>query len=91
MPVRIVDASAFGALVFGEPQVEEIAKALEGSPMGGPGADLVRISQHLFRKIKANPVQREKILTAFTLTGRLPVEIVEVDHHSIITYQMKLA
>ncbi len=37
MPVRIVDASAMGALIFGEPKAEEIAKALEDSPMVSSG------------------------------------------------------
>ena len=36
MPVRIVDASALGAFVLGEPKAEEIAKTLGDFPMAAP-------------------------------------------------------
>lgn len=42
MPVRVVDASALGALVFGEPRAEDVARRLAaGAPTprrpGNPG------------------------------------------------------
>lgn len=36
MPVRIVDASAMGTLIFGEPKAQEIAKTLENSQIVAP-------------------------------------------------------
>jgi hypothetical protein len=36
MPVRVVDASALGTVVFGEPQAEEIAGLLKGALLFGP-------------------------------------------------------
>ena len=36
MSVRVVDASALGALVFGEPKAEEIARILGDSPLAAP-------------------------------------------------------
>ena len=36
MPVLIVDASAVGGLIFGEPQAKEIAEKLSRGPMAAP-------------------------------------------------------
>ncbi len=36
MPVRVVDASALGALIYGEPKAEEIARALTDSTIVAP-------------------------------------------------------
>jgi uncharacterized protein with PIN domain len=36
MPVRVVDASALGTLVFGEPKAEKIARELGNAPMIAP-------------------------------------------------------
>lgn len=36
MPVRVVDASALGALVFGEPQAKEITGLLKGALLIAP-------------------------------------------------------
>ncbi len=36
MPVRVVDASALGALLFGEPKAEEIAERLSGATLTAP-------------------------------------------------------
>lgn len=80
MPVRIVDASAMGALIFGEPKAEEIAKALEDSPMVAPALIWFELASICLRKIKTHPAQRDQILRAFNLGRKLTIEIVEVDH-----------
>ena len=84
MPVRIVDASALGALVFGEPKAEEIAKTLGDSPMAAPALIWFELASICLRKIKAHPAQRDQILGAFLLAGKLAIEIVEVDHWAVV-------
>jgi len=37
------------------------------------------------RKIKAHPAQRDQILSAFLMAGKLAIEIVEVDHWAVVT------
>lgn len=84
MPVRIVDASALGALVFGEPKAEEIAKTLEDSPMAAPALIWFELASICLRKIKAHPAQRDQILGAFLMAGKLAIEIIEVDHWAVV-------
>ena len=84
MPVRVVDASALGALVFGEPKAEEIAKTLGDSPLAAPAIIWFELASICLRKIKAHPAQRDQILTAFLMAGKLAIEIVDVDHCAVV-------
>jgi predicted nucleic acid-binding protein len=84
MPVRVVDASALGALVFGEPKAEEIAKRLGDSPLAAPALIWFELASICLRKIKAHPAQRDQILTAFLMAGKLAIKIVEVDHWAVV-------
>ena len=84
MPVRVVDASALGALVFGEPKAEEIAKRLGDSPLAAPALIWFELASICLRKIKAHPAQRDQILRAFLMAGKLAIEIVEVDYSAVV-------
>ncbi len=84
MPIRVVDASTLGALVFGEPKAEEIANTLGDSPMAAPALIWFELASICLRKIKAHPTQQEQILRAFLMAGKLAIEIVEVDHWAIV-------
>jgi predicted nucleic acid-binding protein len=84
MPVRIVDASTIGALIFGEPKAEEVAKALEDSQMVAPALIWFELASVCLRKIKTHPAQEDQILTAFSLARKLAIEIVEVDHWAVV-------
>jgi len=67
MLFRVVDASALGALVFGEPKAEEIAKALADAPMTAPALIWFELASICLRKLKAHPIQEKQILKAFDL------------------------
>lgn len=84
MPVRVVDASALGALVFGEAKAEEITKTLGDSPMAAPALIWFELASICLRKIKAHPAQRDQILSAFLMAGKLAIEIVDVDHAAVV-------
>ncbi len=84
MPVRVVDASALGALVFGEPKAEVIARTLGDSPMAAPALIWFELASICLHKIKAHPAQRDQILSAFMMGGKLAIEIVAVDHWAIV-------
>jgi predicted nucleic acid-binding protein len=84
MPVRVVDASALGALVFGEPKAGEVARTLGDFPMAAPALIWFELAGICLRKIMAHPAQRDQILTAFLMAGRLAIEIVEVDHWAVV-------
>ena len=84
MRVKIVDASAMGALVFGEPRAAEIAGVLTEAPIAAPALIWFELASICLKKIKAHPQQTDQILEAFTLSRRLPIEIIAVEHSKVI-------
>ncbi len=85
MPVRVVDASALGALVFGEPKAGDIARTLGDFPMAAPALIWFELASICLRKMKTHPAQREQILRAFMMAGKLAIEIAEVDHWAVVS------
>lgn len=84
MSVRIVDASALGALVFGEPKAEEVARTLRDSSLAAPALIWFELASICLRKMKAHPAQGDQILSAFLMGRKLAIEIAEVDHYAVV-------
>ena len=84
MPVKVVDASALGAIAFGEPQAEAIAKTLSGSLLVAPLLLWFELSSICLKKIRKQPDQKERLLEAFQLAQRLPIEMTAVNHKEVI-------
>lgn len=84
MAIRVVDASALGALVFGEPKAENVAKLLSDGPIVAPALVWFDLASICLKKLKAYHNQKEAILKAFDYASRLAIEIVEVDHFAVI-------
>jgi predicted nucleic acid-binding protein len=84
MPVKVVDASALGALVFGEPGAETIAKQLSRSTLVAPQLLWFELASIAFKKASKHPGLLEQIREAFRMAGRLAIEILSVDHLEVI-------
>ena len=84
MRVKIVDASALGALVFAEPKAAEIAGVLAETPIVAPALLWFELASICLKKLKAHPQQTDQIRKAFSLSRRLPIEIIEVEHSEVI-------
>ena len=84
MSVRVVDASAVGALIFGEPKAEKISEALSDKPLAAPALIWFELASICLKKINTHPLQKTSILEAFELAGKLNIEIIEVDHLAVI-------
>jgi predicted nucleic acid-binding protein len=84
MPVLIVDASALGALIFGEPQAGEIAERLSEGIMVAPALIWFELASICLKKIKAHPKLEAQLVQAFQLAGNLDIKIVEVDHSEVV-------
>jgi predicted nucleic acid-binding protein len=89
MQTVVVDASALGALIFGEPEAEEVAGRLTDVRMIAPALLWFEVANICVKKTRAHPEMREKILDAFDMGGNLPIEIVEIDHNEAIALAMK--
>lgn len=74
----VVDASALAAVLFGEPRAEEIAARLGDRELLAPTLLPHEIASVALAKLASYPGQREPILAALALYGRLEVSEVEV-------------
>ena len=83
MPVKVVDASAAGALLFGEPAASEVADRLQKSRLVAPALLPFEVASICVKKLKRRPEQRAMLLDALRLLGRLAVEYLEVDIHAV--------
>ena len=80
----VVDASAIGALVFGEPEAETIAAHLGERPLAAPALIWFELASIALKKIKAYPGKRLHIRRALTLARTMAIRTAEVDHLAII-------
>jgi len=84
MPIKVVDASAIGALLFGEPEGPDIAHRLSQSRLAAPELLFFEVASICLKKLKRYPDRRQLILEAFKMLRRLTVELVEVDYTEIV-------
>ncbi len=78
--VKVVDASALAALLFGEPEAEAITMRLESARLAAPALLGFELANACLTKMRRQPSQREALHAAFRLANRLAVETVAVDH-----------
>jgi predicted nucleic acid-binding protein len=89
MPVRVVDASALGALIFGEPRAEEMANALSTETIAAPALLWFELASIALQKMVIHPKQKDQILNAFELGRHLAIEVVDVNHSEVIELARK--
>ena len=84
MPVRVVDASAAGALVFGEPGADHVVDGLAGASLVAPALLGFELASICLKKVRAHPRKAAQILAAFRLARRLAIEFVDVAHEEVV-------
>jgi predicted nucleic acid-binding protein len=82
--VKVVDASALAALLFGEPEGESVASRLAGGRLVAPFLLGFELTNACLKKIRRHPSQREALQTAFRLRGRLGVEELGTDYDAVL-------
>jgi len=82
--ILVVEASALGALIFGEPRAEEMASRMEGGTLVAPTLLWFELAGICLKKIKARPRQKEALIQALDLAGRLPIELIEIDQPEVV-------
>ena len=82
--IKVVDASALAALLFGEPEAETIAARLTGARLAAPSLLEYELSNVYLTKIRRQPGQRATLRAAFDLADRLKIETVAVDQGSVL-------
>jgi predicted nucleic acid-binding protein len=82
--VKVVDASALAALLFGEPEAEAVADQLDGARLVAPSLLAYELANVCLVKCKRLPDQREALLAGFQLFARLGVEEIVIDHARVL-------
>jgi predicted nucleic acid-binding protein len=89
MRTLVVDASALGALVFGEPQAEDISRALTDATLVAPALLWFEMAAVAAKKIRHHPELAGQIQAAFSLALSLPIAIRDVDHGETVNLALK--
>lgn len=84
MAVKVLDASALAALLFGEPEAEAVATRLDGARLVAPLLLGFELANVCLIKARRHPEQREALTAAFRLRARLGVEEMAVDHEGAL-------
>ena len=82
--IKVVDASALAAIVFGEPEADAIAERLAGARLAAPSLLDFELANVCLTKMRRQPSRREALRSAFRLAHGLKVEIVAVDHAATV-------
>jgi predicted nucleic acid-binding protein len=80
MAVKMVDASALAALLFGDPDGEAVAGRLEDAHLVAPALLGLELANVCPIKTRRHPAQGPALTVAFALRHRLGVEEMAVDH-----------
>lgn len=82
--IKIVDASAIAAILFGEPEAEAIAERLNGARLTAPSLLDYELTNVCLTKIRRQPEKSERLRAALHLAPRLNIEVVVVDHEATL-------
>ena len=85
MAVKVIDASAFAAILFSEPEAREVAERLGGSRLVAPALLPFEVASVCLKKIRRHPEMREQMLDAYARGERIGVEEVEVTLDEVVT------
>lgn len=84
MSVKVVDASAAVALLFGEPAAEQVATRLGSARLVAPALLGFEIANIGWKKVLRHPELRDKLLAAHRLFDALAIDTVAVEQHAVL-------
>ncbi len=84
MAASVVDASALGAVAFGEPDAEAVAGRLAGEELFAPSLVAYELASVARKKVLARPEQREAIAWALEQVLALDVQRIDVDQPAVL-------
>jgi len=78
-PVKVVDASALAAVLFGEPEGEAIAARLEASRLAAPALLPFEVASVCLKKMRRHPEIGDKAAATFDMLARMEIDLVGID------------
>ena len=83
-PVKVVDASAIAAILFGEPEAEAVTEQLGNARLVAPALIGFEMANVCLIKSRRHPEKRAMLTAAFKLRGQLGLEEIAVDHDEML-------
>jgi predicted nucleic acid-binding protein len=84
MSVKVVDASALGAIIFAEPEAEGVVRELSDNRLVAPSLIQYELASICLKKIHRYPSKANQLITAFEMADRLSIETFPVNHVEVI-------
>lgn len=75
---RVVDASALGAILFGEPEADEVAERLGDVVVIAPALLRFELANICWKKIRRHPEKRDALVAGHGLLEQMEIHEVEV-------------
>ena len=83
MAVKVIDASALSAVLFGEPEAASVADRLTGE-LVAPALLSFELANVCLMKMRRHPADRDRLAASFKLLARMAIRTVDVDHAGIV-------
>jgi predicted nucleic acid-binding protein len=84
MAAKVVDATALAAIIFKEPEREEIARRLAGARLIAPALLGFEIANACISKLRRHPESRPGILQSFEAGFELAIETADIDFVEVL-------
>jgi len=84
MPVKVVDASAIAAVLFGEPEGEAVVRRLEGYSLAAPLLLPFELASICLKKVRRYPTKRTLLLKSMELFRNMGVTQTEVNQREVV-------
>ena len=90
MAVKVVDASALAALLFGEPEGAFVAERLRGANLIAPALLHFEVANTCLKKMRRHPRQRDALIAAFRMLARVDVRIIQIEQDEVLVLAERL-
>lgn len=89
--VKVVDASALAALLFGEAEEEAMARRLEGTDLLAPSLITYEVLNVAAKKVRQGRISSTAALAAIGSFGELGIELLTVDETAVLVLAERAA
>jgi len=85
VPLAVVDASALAAIVFGEPEAEEVASRLEDLELAAPSLLPYEVANVAAFKLRRRLLPLQQVASGLALFARFGIRLHEADPAALAT------
>lgn len=89
MLVKVVDASALGALLFGEPTAEDVAGAIGTAQLVGPVLLQYELGNVCWKKCQRHPSMADALRVALAAFPELDVQLLDVQSPEVLELALR--